>query len=290
MILVNSAKVTDYAILKQVQQIRLIDPTDHTLSVVSLDSQPDLSKVSLKETLFVVSHGRAGDFFGGVSKNVLISYLADSKYGVPKGFNGDILLLSCCGGDAPPGQSSLAKYVATMLTGRVAKGTMVAGATGYSFGTPEFRQSRRSSVLCASEFYSLGDINPMVAAWLKLQPTHGGGVLHDDLAINVDTGKTIKELLTTIPASQRTPEEIAAEYVVNFADEARRIEDALKGIVAGNTIPKSTIAEAADFLVTRNEEQVVQSWNAEIDNQYKLYTNLYLWKSRLDAFKAEHVL
>lgn len=288
MILVNSTNVTDYAIMKQVQQIRLMDPADRTLSVVSLEPQPDFSKLIPGEKLYVVSHGRTGEFFGGVTINVLISYLTEAKTGIPQGFSGDIILLSCYSGDALSGGPALAKYMATMLTGRAAKNTKVTGATGYSFGTPEFRKTGRSSVLSTIEFYSLGNINGMAGAWLKLKPTHTAGVLHD-LGINVETGKTIKELLATVQTTQGAPEDIATKYVTSFADEAKRIEDALKVILASNQIPKSTIAEAANFLVTRNEEQVVQDWNTEINKQYKLYNNLYLWKTLSDAFKDANV-
>lgn len=276
MILVNNiTAATDYAIMKQIQQIRLINPMDPRLSVVPLDPQPDLSKVGMDETLYVVSHGATGMFFGGyVGKDELVKYLTDSKLGVPMGFKGAIIILSCYGGDDLLG-TSLAADVATGLKGRAATNTQVTGATGYSFGTPEFRQSGRSSVLVASEFYTLGNINGMVAKWLTLKPTHTKGVLHDDLKLNVATNKTIRELLKTIQPAKETPEKIATRYLADFAIKAKQIQDTLEDRLSKITV--STLVERADYLVTKGTEQIVKEWNEAIEQQYLLYSGLYLF-------------
>jgi hypothetical protein len=64
---------------------------------------------------------------------------------VPQKFGG-IVILACYSG-LEAGTASLAAYLAAGLKGRAAADTPAAGANGFSFGTPEFRKSERSSVL-----------------------------------------------------------------------------------------------------------------------------------------------
>jgi hypothetical protein len=278
----------DYAIMKQIQQIKLINPADPTLSVVSLEHQPDLSRLGLTEKLYVVSHGLAGDFFlGYVDKGGLLGYLTDAQHGVPHGFHGDIIVLSCYGGTAPYNGSSLVTYLANALQGRAAANTVVTGAIGYSFGTPEFRHSGRSSVLRDSAFYTFGNINGMVDKWLTLNPTHAGGVLQDDLNINVAMNKTIGDLLAMVQQSKGVPKEVAAKYMDSFAINAKQIEDTLKDRLT--QIPGSTVAQRADYLVTQSTKQIVIDWNNAIAQQYKLYSDLYLWAPTANAFTTANV-
>jgi hypothetical protein len=288
-ILVNSIfPESDYAIMKQIQQIKLINPVDPALSVVSLENQPDLSRIGLTEKLYVVSHGMAGDFlFGYVTKGQLLGYLIDAQHGVPNGFHGDIIILSCYGGSAPYGGNSVITDLASGLHGRAAANTVVTGAIGYSFGTPEFRHTGRSSVLRDAAFYTFGNINGMVDKWLTLNPTHTAGVLHDDLNITVVTNNTIGGLLASVQQSKGVPKEVAAKYMESFAIEAKQIEETLKDRLS--QIPVHTVAERADYLVTQNTKQIVIEWNNAIAQQYKLYSDLYLWAPTANAFTTANV-
>ena len=286
MILVNSDGKDDYAIMKQVQQIKLLD---HAAMVVSLNPQPNISGIGLNEKLYVVSHGTTSNFFNSfVEKDVLVGYLTHAQSGVPQNFNGDIIILSCYGGNKPYSGDSIAEYVAKGLKGRAATGTVVTGAIGYSFGTPEFRQSGRSSVLCDSTFYSFGNLNSLVDKWLKLMPTHTAGVLHDKLQVNVETGKTIKDLIATLKGSLDTPEKIATSLITDFTIEAGQIENTLSSIIR-KRIPGDTVATRADYLVNMTGEDPVKEWNAAIERQYKLYGDYYLWVTPPNGFTVTHV-
>src|SRR6266404_42912 len=151
MILVNCDGKDDYAIMKQIQQIKLLHPA---ATIVLLNAQPNLSAIDLNEKIYVVSHGTTDNFFGGFGEKVrLRRYLKEPGNGVPQNFSGEIIILSCYGGKKPYNGESIAEYIAEGLQGRAAKGAVVTGAIGYSFGTPEFGKSGRSSVLCDSAFY-----------------------------------------------------------------------------------------------------------------------------------------
>jgi hypothetical protein len=286
MILVNGDGKDDYAIMKQVQQIKLLD---HAMKVVSLDSQPNISGIGLNEKLYVVSHGTTANFYKGfVEKDGLVGYLTHAQSGVPQNFNGEIIILSCYGGNKPYSSDSIAEYVAKGLKGRAATGTVVTGAIGYSFGTPEFRQSGRSSVLRDSKFYLFGDLNGLVDTWLKLKPTHTAGVLHDKLQVNVETGKTIKDLIATLKGSLESPEQIATRLITEFTSEAEQIETTLSSTIR-KKIPGDTVAARADYLVTMTGEGPVKEWNAAIERQYKLYGDYYLWVTPPNGFTVTHV-
>ena len=286
MILVNNFGATDYAIMKQIQQIRLINPNDHTLSVAELGNQPDLSRVGLNEALYVVSHGYRGDLLGSVDRDGLLAYLNHAQHGIPQNFNGNIILLSCFSGTAPSGGESLAKYVADRLRGRAAQNTVVTGATGYSYGTPEFRRTQRSSVLRDGDFYRFGDIDGMAAKWLTLHPTHAAGVLHRDFNLVVDINNTIQNQLARVQG-QGTPLEIATRYMTGYARDAGRIENTLTDRLTRT--PGATIALRADYLVTQNAVQIVIDWNDAIREQDDLFTGLYLWTPTANAFTTANV-
>jgi hypothetical protein len=292
MILVNCEGKDDYAIMKQIQQIKLIDPA---MAVVLLKPQPNLSGINRTEKLYVVSHGATGDFFdgNGFGKKIrLLRYLTDDQNGVPQNFSGDIIILSCYGGKKPYGDDSIAEYIAKGLPGRAAAGTVVTGAIGYSFGTPEFRKSGRSSVLCDSAFYSLGNANGVVDAWLKLMPTHTEGILHAKLQINVETNKTIRTLIhAKLQGTGETPEQAAEKLLTEFIDEAKGIEATLSDIIR-KKIPGDTAAARADYLVNVNNagEDAVKKWNLAIERQYELYSDYYLWVLYPNGFTVATVL
>lgn len=286
MILVNCDGKDDYAIMKQIQQIKLLHPA---MAITLLDAQPNLSAIGLNENIYVVSHGTTDNFFGGFGEKVrLRRYFKEPDKGVPQNFHGEIIILSCYGGNKPYNGQSIAEYIAEGLQGRAAQGAVVTGAVGYSFGTPEFRHSGRSSVLRDSAFYSLGDVNGIVDTWLRLMPAHTAGILRDKLQINVETDKTIRALITArIQASQETPEQAAAKLINEFIIEAKGIEETLKTIV--RKIPGGTAAARADYLVNNPGDELAKNWNLAIDRQYELYGSYYLWVMPPNGFTVAHV-
>ncbi len=68
------------------------------------------------------------------------------------------------------------------------------GAIGFSFGSPEFLTTGRSSVLPEHlrAFYRADDFNAMCEAWGDVKPSHQGGVLKDLGVKTVRTDKTIR--------------------------------------------------------------------------------------------------
>lgn len=288
MILVNCDGKDDYAIMKQIQQIKLIHPAT---AIVLLDDQPELSAIAQDEKIYVVSHGTTDDFFDspGYGKKIrLRRYLKDPAKGVPQNFRGEIIILSCYGGNKPYNGESIAEYIAKGLEGRAAKGTVVTGATGYSFGTPEFGKSGRSSVLRDSAFYSFGDVNRIVDTWLRLTPTHTAGILKDKLQVDVETGKTIRALITAKIQGSETPEKVAGELINEFISEAKGIEETLRTTIRNN-IPGDTAAARASYLVNNPGEEAVKKWNLAIDRQYALYGDYYLWVMPPDGFTIARV-
>ena len=286
MILVNCDGKDDYAIMKQIQQIKLVH---HATAIILLNAQPNLSTIGLNENIYVVSHGTTDNFFGGFGEKVRLSrYLKHPTNGVPQNFSGEIIILSCYGGKKPYNGESIAEYIANGLQGRAAKGAVVTGAIGYSFGTPEFRNSGRSSVLRDSAFYSFGNVTGIVDTWLGLMPTHTAGILRDKLQINVETDKTIRALITAkVQGSQETAEQAAEKLINEFINEAKGIEEALKTII--RKIPGDTAAARADYLVNSTGEEAVKNWNLAIDRQYELYGSYYLWIVPPNGFTIAHV-
>jgi hypothetical protein len=282
-------EMSDYAIMKQVQQLKLSNPQ---MAVVTLDDKTDFSALAADESLYLVSHGNAGNGnLRDIKRPALLGWLTDPNRGVPQHFGG-IVILSCYSGlQAKPPDPSLAIYLATGLAGRAAAGTPVAGANGFSFGTPEFKKSGYSSVLSMdlAAFYFAAADGEMIKAWLTHKPTHTGGVLKDKFNINVDTSKTIEEHLVTVQQiPPKTPEEIAKALVTAFAKDAKAIEAKLDDIIE-NKIPGNSVAERADYLVNNDQEADVITWNTTIDTQYELFHDLYLWASAANAFTVAKV-
>jgi hypothetical protein len=258
---------TDYAIMKQIQQLMLVFPERQ---LINLDSNTDFSVLKEDEPLYLIAHGDypSGDF-QAYKREELLSWLASQGKGVPGKFGG-IVILSCYSGLARNvALPSLAEYIATGLKGKVADGITVAGANGYSFGTPEFAASGRCSVLSMDleSFNSLTDTKAMTAAWLAHKPTHTAGILKD-LGVNVDLGKTIGGQLD----SAVDPEKIVAD----FAAAAKELEDKLRDI-ATTKIPRRTASDAARYLLDTDQEPPVVEWNATVRKQYGLFGDHYLW-------------
>jgi hypothetical protein len=284
MITVNG-DADDYAIMKQVQQLKLAYPN---MAVTTLDGGTNFSALAADETLYLISHGDIGDGdLRGITRADLLKWLTGS---VPRNFGG-IVILSCYSGlEADPPTPSLAAYLATGLKGHAATGTHVAGSNGFSFGTPEFGKSGRSSVLPIdlAAFYFAKDNDMMVKAWLAHKPTHPGGVLND-LGLNVNTGETIGDQLTAGQAKLgKTPEEIAEKYVIAFAKESKDIEGRLETLIE-TKIPGNSVATRADYLVNNGANADVIDWNQAIARQYELFSGLYLFASMAGAFTVTDV-
>jgi hypothetical protein len=198
---------SDYAIMKQVQQLKL----SHPYPIVTLDDTTNFSGLGAGEKLYIVSHGNPADEnLRDIVLPTLVRYLSDQTLGlgVPRAFGG-IVILSCYSGQKMGGfSSSLAARLAIKLTGRVAAGTPVTGASGYSFGTPEFRKSGQSSVLALGlgSFYFADNLDSMRRDWLAHKPTHAGGALKDLFKSDVDTAKTIEvNIKESSPAARNMP-------------------------------------------------------------------------------------
>jgi hypothetical protein len=284
-----SGSESDYAIMKQVQQLRIAYPQ---MAVGTLDAGTDFSALAAQEKLYLVGHGNPGNGnIRDIKRPDLVKSLTDQGHGVPPSFGG-IIILSCYSGlMAKPPQASLAAHLATELTRRTAAGTTVAGANGFAFGTPEFRKSGVSSVLLMelAAFYYAAANDMMIEAWLKHRPTHAGGVLKDTHGIDVDTGTTIGEnLVSAQPRLKKTPEEIAEDHVIAFAKEAKLIEEKLTDIIK-TKIPGNSVADRSEHLVKHDTDPAVIAWNTAIDRQYALFGGLYLWASAADAFTVATV-
>src|SRR6202035_1783951 len=250
----------DYAIMKQVQQIKLAYPD---MTIGTLDEKANFSQLGAGERLFLVSHGNAlsGDL-SLIDRIELLGLLKADGRGVPRHFGG-IVISSCYSGLG--GDGSLARYIARGLAGKASAGTTVAGANGYSFGTPEFGKSGLSSVLRTglSGFYTFTQ-ESMVDQWLALKPTHAGGALATRWNIQVGIGQTIQENMDDNEALRSTPDAVKDQLTL-FAGEAKGLEDQLKRAivqVAGNSV-----AQRASNLIGGNSE-AIQGWNAAIARQY----------------------
>jgi hypothetical protein len=276
MIAVKGA-VNDYAIIKQVQQLKLAFPW---MQIVELGETADFSGLGGDERLYLVAHGEAttGEL-RAIARETLLSWLTS----VPQQFGG-IVILSCYSGLAIQQQVSLAGYVARGLAGRVATGTPVTGANGYSYGTPEFGRSGYSSVLPMS----LGDLNnpgsgvtlAKMNAWLDHTPTHPEGVLKRDLAV-VATDKTIRNQLG---AAQKASAENVRGYITEFVGKAKLIEELLEDIIKNKITDGGTAAERVSYLVANGANEHVAAWNEAIVQQDELFRNFYLWATPGDAF------
>jgi hypothetical protein len=274
----------DYAIMKQVQQIKLAYP-DTTIG--TLDTNADFSQLGPAETLFLVSHGnRLTRDLDEIDQGDLLAWLKDGGRGVPREFGGIVICACYTGEDSRPGQSdSLAHYIALGLKEKAAEGTTVAGANGYSFGTPEFGISGLSSVLRQNlrDFYTFA-VDRMATTWPAANPTHTGGVLKTKWNIEVKTDKTIQE---NLDASQPriTPDAVKAQLNV-FAQEGQQLESQLKAAIT--QVGGDSVAKRAETLIT-GSTGAVGTWNKAIARQYELYQEYYLWAPRQAAFTVVQV-
>ena len=266
----------DYAIMKQVQQIRLAYPH---MTIGMLDEKADFSQLGVGERLFLVSHGNAasGDL-SSIDRFELLGLLKADRRGVPLHFGG-IVICSCYSGLG--GEDSLAHDIARGLAGKAAAGTTVAGANGYSFGTPEFGKSGLSSVLRTglSSFYTFAQ-ESMTREWPAQKPTHAGGVLATRWNIPVNIDQTIQENLDTNVALRSTPDAVKDQMAV-FAGEAKGLEDQLQRAIV--QVAGASVAERASSLIAGNTA-AVDSWNAAIAEQYRLFGDYYLWAPAETAF------
>jgi hypothetical protein len=272
---VHGAK-DDYAIMKQVQHIKLAYPG---MTIGVLDNNADFSQLGPTEKLFLVSHGNAasGDL-ASIDRYELAAWLKADGRGVPRDFGG-IVICSCYSGLG--GNDSLAHYIAGQLKGKAAAGTTVAGANGYSFGTPEFGTSGLSSVLRQElrGFYTFTE-ETMASEWPRVKPTHPSGVLAAKWKIQVDVDKTIQENLDTSEALRSTPDAVKGQLAI-FAQEGKSIESQLKDAiqqVAGDSVP-----DRAGNLIA-GDTPAIRSWNAAITRQYELFKDYYLWAPAQAAF------
>jgi hypothetical protein len=275
MIRVHGAK-DDYAIMKQVQQIKLAYPH---MTIGMLDQNVDFSQLDAAEKLFLVSHGNAasGDL-SNIDRYELLGWLKADGRGVPRDFGG-IVICSCYSGLG--GDHSLARHIAQGLAGKAAAGTTVAGANGYSFGTPEFGSSGLSSVLRQElkSFYTFTE-ETMASEWPKVKPTHAGGVLATKWNIQVNIDKTIQENLDTNEALRSTPDAVKDQLTI-FAQEGKGLESQLKDAI--KQVAGDAVVERADNIVAGNTP-AVNSWNAAIARQYQLFDEYYLWAPAQAAF------
>jgi hypothetical protein len=276
--------------LKQLQQLKIAYPH---MAIEGLGDSTNFSKLAKDETLYLVGHGDATDGnFRGVTRAELLTWLTRQQGGVPSNFGG-IVIQSCYSGlQRKPPEPSLVEFVATGLAGKTASGTPVAGANGYSFGTPEFGKTRRSSVLPMDldAFYSVQDITKMTDVWLQHKPTHDGGILKKELGIDVDTGKTIEAQLTAIQKSpDKTPKEIARQFVTTFAETARQIEKKLREITID--VPGYSASTIVGYMVDPNNSSKpeVDEWNKAVNLQYGLFGDHYLWAPTAGAFTVKNV-
>ncbi|MGY4967401.1 hypothetical protein [Streptomyces sp. 900105245] len=274
--------MTDYAILKQAQQ--LVRAVPGSGPIVTLGQASDFSALGQTERLYLVAHGnyQTGDL-RLVSRGQLLGWLTHETRGVPARFGG-ITILSCYSGITVAGsnQAPVASYLADGLTGRVAAGTEVAGANGYTFGSPEFAESGFCSVVPMS-LSSLGGSDYIWAdikanQWLKHTPTHPEGVLAgklDRVATDLTIGEQINQSLDT-----------AKEYLKQFLTPAQDIEVLLSYLAKSVIAQGATIAERVDYMVTHEDDENVALWNKEIGAQYALFNNFYLWAPQNAAFTA----
>jgi hypothetical protein len=279
MISVRGAK-DDYAIMRQVQQIKLAYPG---MAIGTLDANADFSRLGPGETLFLVGHGdRLSGDLNDIDRGDLLAWLEDGGRGVPLKFGGIVICACHTGLDIIGGlhSKSLAHDIAQALKGKAAEGTAVAGANGYSFGTPEFAKSGRSSVLRKElrDFYTFAE-DRMAGAWPKANPTHTGGVLETRWKIQVSTNRTIQQNLDT-SQPRIAPDDVKAQ-LADFAKEGRQLEDQLKAAIA--QVGGDSVATRAETLITGGTA-AVDSWNQAIARQYALYEEYYLWASGQEAF------
>ena len=263
----------DYAIMKQVQQLR----KHHQGAIITLDAAPNFSTMGPGEKLYIVSHGSAdtGDL-RDFPTDTLIAALNHHARRPPANFGG-IVILSCYGGRAIQA-TSMAERVARGLT---RQGKTVEGAVGFSFGSPEFLASGKSSVLAEDlrAFYTAEDISAMTAIWAARQPTHTEGVLKDRGQYAAATNQTIRNnLLNVAPAlSGGQADAWIDTRIKRFKSEVKRIELSLKSLLG--SIPGGSVAEKLANFEQRSGpySRKAARWDALIQQQYRLFHDYYLW-------------
>ena len=262
----------DYAIMKQIQQLRKV----HSKPVVMLDATVDFSGMAADEQLFVVSHGNAADGdLRDLPTQTLIDRLNHGTRGVPANIGG-ITLLSCYSG-RPVQAQSLAERVADGLNHQHIP---VQGAVGFSFGSPEFAATGRSSVMPEDlrAIYSAESVDEMVTAWRSRHPTHNGGILTEvpALAHGIPTNRTTYQILRTAGDSDGAAIGRIRTWMGKLKGEIKRIEAGLKGLLA--QIPGMTVAAKAQaFGEPWRHRRTIDKWDRLIQQQYDLFTKYYLW-------------
>jgi hypothetical protein len=276
----------DYAIMKQVQQLRASQlPAPH--AIVMFTTSPDFSGMAAGEDLFIVSHG---DSVTGNVRNLtvkqIVTALNKSGTGVPANF-GKIVVLSCYGG-ATKSDGVLAENIADGLKGKGVHA--VEGSTGFSFGTSEFGRTGHSSVLSEDlrVFYVADDIGAMAAHWKTMQPNHAEGVLAAP-----PIGLEYVNAFATIEANVigAVGKKAADGYITNLITHLRtRIKAIEQGLATalGQAPGADVAAKIASLEVTAPPLAAlpgyVTSWNALLAEQYQLFHDYYLWTDPATAF------
>lgn len=94
---------SDYAIMKQVQQIKL---AYRDTTIGTLDANADFSRLGPAEKLFLVSHGnRLTRDLEEIKRSDLLTWLKDGGRGVPQQFGGIVICACYTGENSGPGQS-----------------------------------------------------------------------------------------------------------------------------------------------------------------------------------------
>jgi hypothetical protein len=267
---------TDYAIMKQVQQLRKV----HRKPVVMMDALVNFSNMEQGEELYIVSHGDAATGeMRDLSVNQLLALLNHNQRGVPAHISG-ITLLSCYGGRViAPRIESYAQAVANGLTHRL----RVKGAVGFSFGSPEFGATGQSSVMPEElrAIYSADDIDAMATAWEQRHPTHPGGVLTTELGLHsVSPQQTILQIVQNKVGAGQAHDRIKG-MMKKLQSEIKRIEHGLADLLA--TMPGDSVPAKAAAFEDKTQgsggqrHRAVGKWDKLIRQQYELFTRYYLW-------------
>jgi hypothetical protein len=264
---------TDYAIMKQVQQLRKV----HSKPVVILNSTVDFSEMDAGEQLFIVSHGNAVDGdLRDLPTQTLIDRLNHAHRGVPANIGG-ITLLSCYSG-RPVQAQSLAERVAGGLNHH---NIPVQGAVGFSFGSPEFGQTAHSSVMAEDlrAIYSADNIDDMANAWRNRQPTHNGGILTELPGLDifaVSTNRTTYQILRDKQLSDGEANDRIRTLMGKLKSEIKRIEAGLRGLLG--QLPGMNVAEKVQsFEEPWRHGKKINKWDRLIEQQYELFHKYYLW-------------
>jgi hypothetical protein len=264
---------TDYAIMKQIQQLRKV----HSKPVVMLDAGVDFSGMAAGEQLFVVSHGNAADGdLRDLPTQTLIARLNHAQKGVPANIGG-ITLLSCYSGRPVQPQSLAERVAAGLLHQHIA----VQGAVGFSFGSPEFSQTGHSSVMDEDlrAIYSAESIGDMADAWMDRNPTHNAGILTELPGLHlhgVPTNRTTYRILRDAGLSDGEAKDRIKGLMRTLKGEIKRIEAGLRGLLG--QVPGATVAaKATAFEEPWKHRKTIDKWDRLIQQQYDLFHKYYLW-------------